>query len=207
MDDYTKIQGKIVALGPSFALMSELTGKQPSATVIGLYASHFVDLGFAMHDVNIAVEQIMVAWNKPYWPSAEDIAKKARLIAQSSGNRETYLSRQETLEATFADEDERRWDHRLAMANAWRDASPRNWALFKAIVKTVDSDITRLCDVIRLEWMTKSSYRDAFRLGASVGGCLKQAGIDERTQEKIDAIHRETRAQQFARTGIVEDAA
>lgn len=207
MDDYTKIQGKIVALAPSFSLMAELTGKPSSATVVGLYTAHFVDCGLAMHDVNVAVEQIMVGWNKPYWPSADDIAKKARGIVSSYGNKDSVVAHRSSLEDAFTAEGERRWEHRLGMANTWRDASPQNVEKFRAIVKAIDLDVVHLRDVVRLEWLQQSSYRDAFRLGASVGGCLRQAGIDERKQQAFDAIHRELRAKRFAHTGKVGDLA
>lgn len=195
------LEGKIAALAPSFLIMAEMTGKESTAYMMGFYAKHFVEEGLTMNDVNIAVETIMVSWQKPYWPSPEMITVKTRecMRQSSSGFRDRFLE----IHAWSLEEGSRQWEHRVQMANDWRTRNPTR---FKPLLQSVDSYGSVFLE--QLAWMTGSqSYRKAFRDGTVVQACNNLAGIDERKiQRRIDA-ERETRAAQFGSTGVVEDAA
>lgn len=195
------LEGKIAALAPSFLIMAEMTGKDATASVVGLYTKHFVDEGLAMNDVNIAVETIMVSWQRPYWPSPEIITVKAREYVRRSGSGFRDVSLE--IHAWSLEEGARQWEHRVHMANEWRTSNPTR---FKPLLRSVDSYGSVFLE--QLAWMAESqSYRKAFRDGTVVQACNNLAGIDERKMQRRIEAQRETRAAQFAATGVVEDAA
>lgn len=195
------LEGKIAALEPSFLIMAEMTGKDATASVVGLYAKHFVDEGLAMNDVNIAVETIMVSWQKPYWPSPEIITLKTREYIRQSGSGFRDVSRE--IHAWSLEEGARQWEHRVQMANEWR---VQNATRFKPLVRSVDS--YGAVFLKHLAWMAESqSYRKAFRDGAVVQACNNEVGIDERKIQRRTESERQTRAAQYGATGAMEDAA
>lgn len=206
IDDLKAIEGKIKALAPSWELMAEFTGKPSSATMIGLYAKHFVENHVAMHDVNLAVEQILVGWKRGFWPSPEEIVARAkeiaRINARMSGVSWDVMGQ---IEEVYAQVDARKWECRLGMANEWRMNNPDR---FKRVVRGVDGMIEQFIRMINLKpseqekLLQSGPYRKAFRDGAVVGGCNDQAGIDERIRERRLALQREEAARQFGAAEI-----
>lgn len=195
------LEGKITALAPSFLIMAEMTGKDATASVVGLYTKHFVDEGLAMNDVNVAVETIMVSWQRPYWPSPEAITLKTREYARQSSS--AFRDRFIEIHSWSLEEGLRQWEHRVHMANEWRVHNPTR---FKPLLQSVDSYGSVFLE--RLAWMTESqSYRKAFRDGAVVQACNNMVGSDERAVQRRMAAEREARATQFAATGTIENAA
>lgn len=202
--DPVAIKGKITALAPSFELMSEMTGKQSTASMMGFYAEHFVREGLAMHDVNIAVEQMMRAWQKSFWPSPEAIAIEAREVKRQGEVRNASpLNIQAQVDEACRVNDERKWESRLRRANDWRIANP---VRFVALVKGLDTDIAalmkaiaRMTDVPKFD--TVPRYRQSFREGAGVGMCLaEEARMYMREMRRLDGQHRER-----ARENMVAD--
>lgn len=172
-------QGKIAALAPSFQLLGERTGREPSASLMGVYAEFFAQQNLMIEAVNQTVRDIVVGWDKPYWPSAEYIAKLTRqkhrsVMDELHGIRGSEQALEDWCEA----EQQRRWDHRVDEANTWRIA---NQDRFKRIVREVDGDIKMLLDKGTHPFLQDSKvYRTHFREGSAVGACLKKIGEDQR---------------------------
>lgn len=198
MIDPALLKGKIAALQPSFLLMSEMTGKPSTASVMGFYAEYFVTHHIAIDDANRAVESIMAGWAKGWWPDPEQIGARAIEIvrreyaAQQGGNRGAEI------EEWMAQAGAAKWEHRLTMANEWRTHNP---TAFQAVLGTVNT-YCRGAD--HLAWLQDSEvYRQSFRHGAIVQACNNQAGREEQIAAKKEAIARHERAMQFGSTGVV----
>ena len=201
ISDPKAIQGKIAALQPGFELMSEMTGKAPTASLMGFHVEHYIACHLAMDTVNRAILAIMTGWNRPYWPAPEVIAARAQEIARTE--RLAAFSphdRAQEIEEACAIADARKWEHRLQMANDWRTS---NAARFPTLLRRVDTDNLA---VKHLVWLAESAvYRKAFRDGAVVQACNTQAGIDERRTRAIQDRERAQRASAFAATPITSD--
>lgn len=197
--------GKIAALEPSFRFLAERTGREPTAGMIGLYAEYFVQQGLMMEAVNQTVRDIVISWDDYRWPSAEYIAVRARQKQRSVMDHLHGITPiQQALEDICEAEAQRRWDRRLAEANAWRERRPER---FKVLVRAIDTDIAGL---IRggNQWLNESQvYRRSFREGAAVGACLKESGIEERREQKRLEKERAARAVQEAQHAELQGAA
>lgn len=196
-------QGKIAALAPSFQLLGERTGKEPSASLMGVYAEFFVQQGLMIEAVNQTVRDIVVGWDKPYWPSAEYIAKMTRQKHRSVMD-ELHGIRgcEQALEDWCEAEAQRRWDERLAEANSWRERG--NMEPFKRFVREIDQDIARMIQTGLYPFLTESKpYRGAFREGRAVGRCLVEIAKEMRKLSQEQEIAR----QGAVRAAMREDGA
>lgn len=205
-DNSQFLDGKIAALRPSFLLLGELTGRAATPEVMKFYTEKFAGLHLAMDDVNQAVEVLLVGWKKSYWPSVEEIAAKAKEIrAQAAFEGSVGHARWQEIEQVYQQADDAKWIRRLEVANRWRMTNPIR---FKLLLDSVNGDLRRFVEVLELQWMIESkAVRQAFKDGAIVGGCLCEAGIDDRRQERLEAADRARRAKQFGVTGEIPEAA
>jgi hypothetical protein len=200
-------QGKIAALEPSFRLLAGRTRVDATADMMGLYAEHFVQQNLMIEAVNQTVRDIVVGWDKPYWPSAEYIAVKARQKQRSvMDEMHGVHTGNQALEDWCEAEAQRRWDERLAEANAWRERD--NMEPFKRFVREIDQDIARMIQTGLYPFLTESKpYRGAFREGRAVGRCLVEIGKEMRILAKQQEIARKTAVQQALREDATEMAA
>lgn len=195
--------GKIAALEPSFRLLAGRTRQEASADMMGLYAEHFAQQGIMIEAVNETVRDIVIGWDKPYWPSAEYIAVRARqkqrsVMDQLHGIRSTN----QTLEDWFEAEAQRRWDERLSIANTWREEG--NMERFKLFVREIDQDISRMIKTELYPFLRDSKpYRGAFREGRAVGRCLVEVAKEARKMARQQEIARQAAVQ----AAMQEDAA
>lgn len=198
----TDITGKIAALQASFQLMEEMTGSPSSATKVGLYANYFAEQKLAMYFVGRAVEEIMFTHAKGFWPTPEQIAARARELQRRDDARDSFRDIMGHLEEVFAQADAAKWEHRVTMANEWRQANPTT---FKTVLRKVD----QTCASIQLlTWVRESAeYRKSFRDGAIIQACNNQAAREERIAERKEAIARHERAMQFGATNVLDGAA
>lgn len=197
-------EGKIAALEPSFRFLAERTRQEPTAGMMGLYTEYFVQQGLMIEAVNQTVRDIVIGWEKPYWPSAEYIAIRARqkqraVMDEIHGIRGSEQALEDWCEA----ECQRRWDERLDAANAWRDAG--NLDRFRLLVREIDKDIAQMLQKGLQPFMRDSKvYRTHFREGSAVGGCLRRAGEDARKLAKQQVIARQTAVHTAMREDAVE---
>lgn len=191
-------QGKIAALEPSFRLLAGRTRVDATADMMGLYAEHFVQQNLMIEAVNQTVRDIVVGWDKPYWPSAEYIAKLTRQKHRSvMDDIHDIRGCEQALEDWCEAEAQRRWDERLAEANAWRERG--NMEPFKLFVREIDQDIARMIQTGLYPFLTESKpYRGAFREGRAVGRCLVEIGKEVQKAARQQEIAREDAAQNAA---------
>lgn len=176
-------QGKIAALEPSFRFLAERTRVEPTASMMGLYAEYFIQQGLMIEAVNQTVRDIVIGWDKPYWPSAEYIAVRARQKQRSTMDEIHGIKPSaRILEDWCESEAQRRWDSRKAMAKEWGEKNP---GTLRVLIEGIDGDIKMLVQSGAHQWLKESqTYRTHFRKGAAVGACIKRAGEEERKAAK-----------------------
>lgn len=202
----TDLSGKMAALGPSFAVMHDRTGKEGTPDTMEMYTRHFVRLGLAMNTVNETVFDIMASYDGRYWPSPEHIAKAAqhRQRAELDIVPGTALA-DRVLDDWCEVEGQRRWDSRVARANAWREAYRDE---FKTLWGVLGPSIDRLIEGVAQRYGVEvklkqlPEYRQSFREGAGVGMCLaEETRMHMRELRRLDIVQRE-----HARSNMIVDA-
>jgi hypothetical protein len=177
------LSAKILALEPSFRFLSERTRVDPSPGMVELYTEHFIQQGLMIEAVNQTVRDIIIGWEKPYWPSAEYIAVRARQKQRSVMDQMHGIEPgDQALEDWCESEAQRRWDSRKAMAKEWGEKNP---STLRILLQGIDGDIKILVASGAHQWLKESqTYRTHFRKGAAVGACIRRSGEEERKQAK-----------------------
>lgn len=187
----TDLSGKIAALEPAFRFLAERTGREATASMMGLYTEHFVQQGLMMEAVNQTVREIVISWEAGYWPSPEYIAIRARQAQQAVMDELHGLrDRSREMDERAIAEREETWQHRRALAKAWFEAHP---ARGREIAYGVQRDLANLLRAMPNEgqFATNPAYRKAFEQGAIVGAVLREAIAPPKSRpsvrERMDA--------------------
>lgn len=162
----------LAMLAPAFALLNDRTGRAAGPETMSIYGEHFGDLHLSVEAVYEAVREIILGWEKPYWPTAEHIGivaqRKQRAV---SGEAAGMGNRARELQDASMGSAQPEWDDRVARGEAWFDAHP---AIAKLIVAGINADIEHM---VRAQpngrMATQPKYQRAFRHGAIVGACLR----------------------------------
>lgn len=164
-------------LAPSFAMLTDMTGRAIGTEALGRHAEHYLAQRLSIDAVHNAVREIVVDWDKAYWPTPQYIANVAhRILRQAAHDNREATARERELEAVTRSRADREWEDRAQRAGEWFEAHPK---IGKLLVAGVDADIgATVAKHPRWRIATSAEYRRAYRQGAIVSEVLRRMAIE-----------------------------
>jgi len=169
---YAEAQRRMLSLeqlAPAFTLLTDRTGRAVGPETMRLYAEHFAAIHVSIEAVYEAVRDIVLTWEKAYWPTAEYIGnvaqRKLRSVTSGPGDRA------QAVHDMSVDAGERAWEDRVHRAEEWFNANP---AIGKLLLAGIDAAIAAEIARRPNSWLaTNPAFRRAWRHGDVVGVSLR----------------------------------
>lgn len=173
-------------LAPVFAMFADATGKSIGPELMHVYSRYFADMQLSPASVERAAAEIVVGWDKPYWPTAETVGHVARRLQRDTGTAAGAAAAEHDRAAELSARD---WDARVAIAETWFDAHRDDGA---ALLAAIDRQIAAYVAAHPTGWLANPKTRKAYRHGELVSACLRQAAIGTTPagRTELDAVRR-----------------